>query len=132
MGRTITIPTPNHPYDDGIYQADTRYAPTALAVDNLPPMCGQIAPVGETTRCLRLIRTMHLHTDTAEINRNIASITRMRNDWKARNLIGWVEFATRRLNFQHTTWDLPECTCGDRALPTPTHDLEQVYPACTC
>lgn len=132
-GRTISARTPGSPYDNGIYQAGTRYTPAVgVAAEDLLPMCGQIANFDQTTHCLRLIRTVHLHRDLEEINRNLASLNRMRNDWRARNLIGWIEFAIRRLTFQMTEWDFPVCTCADRALASPTHDLEQVYPTCSC
>lgn len=133
MGRIITPGTPGHPYDNSIRQADTRYIPTLLVtVDDLTPMCGQLAPVGQTTQCMRLIRTWHLHSDLAEIEKNLASLGRMRNDWKARNLIGWIEFRIRRLEYQRITWELPTCACGPRALSEPTHDIESIYPPCTC
>jgi hypothetical protein len=133
MGRIITPATPGHPCDDGIYQADARYTPTLpVAVNDLPPMCGRFAPVGQVTQCLRLIRTWHLHTDLADIERQLTILARMRTDWKARNLIGNIEFRIRRLQYQLATWDLPTCACGPRALPEPTHDVESVYPLCTC
>jgi hypothetical protein len=133
MGRTINPATPGNPYDNGIYQADTRYVPVpALAVDGLPGMCGQAPPVGTGTECRRLTLTRHLHSDLTEINRETGRLPRMRNDWRARNLIGWIEFANRRLAYQFATWDLPACTCGDQAFPEATHDLNATYPACTC
>lgn len=133
MGRTITPATPGHPYDNGIYQADTIYTPEpGIATSDLPAMCGQLAPVGETTRCLRLIRTWHLHSDLADITKDINSLSRMRNAWRARNLIGNIEFRIRRLTYQIATWEIPACACGNRALAQPTHNLEEIYPACTC
>jgi hypothetical protein len=134
MGRTISTRTPGKPYDDGIYQADTRYTPQAPDINTIPLMCGQSAPSGRTTHCLRLIRTQSLHRDLADIVREIATLSRMRNDWKARNLIGWVEFSIRRFTYQLATWELPECTCAadGLALTELTHDLELTYPPCTC
>lgn len=133
MGRVICPANPGSSYDSEIRQADTRYTPTlSITVEDLPGLCGQQPGVGQSQPCRRLGLAQHLHRDLAEIRREIAALSRMRSDWRARNLIGWIEFATRRLEFQMATWEFPPCACGDRAFPEPTHDLEASYPDCTC
>ena len=137
-GRWITTPaTPGQPYDDGIYRAlpgVTTPAPLVITIADLPGMCGPQRGQGDavTPLCGRLNRTYQLHSLLADIEKDRARLGRMRNAFGISNLIGHIEFAQRRLAHYLATWEIAECTHGGHAFAELTHDLEMVYPPCTC
>lgn len=132
----ISPPTQGSPYDNGIYRALTPDLPAATVTDSeLPAFCCRIRGHGEGgTECRRTNLVFHLWTDYAQIARERARVRRLRSEWKARNLIGWIEFAERRLRHQMTTWKLPECTGEEsrRFTPGEVRDVETALPVCTC
>src|SRR3954452_21727915 len=94
----ITAPTPGHPYDDGIYRpADRTLPPPTVTTEDLPAYCGPLTDMNRTQRCRRNAVVYSLHTQLDEITRERARQPRIRNEWKARNLAGWIGFAERRL-----------------------------------
>jgi hypothetical protein len=136
-GRWITTPaTPAHPYDDGIYRAlpgTTAPAALTIAVEDLPAYCGPLRGHGGTTPdCRRNNLAYQLRILHDEITAYRGRITRSRTARSRENLIGFVEFAQRRLAFYLSTWEIPTCTHGDHAFATPTRDTEQALPPCTC
>lgn len=137
-GRWINTPaTPGHPYDDGIYRAApgvTEPAPLTITLADLPAYCGPIRGHGDTvTRDCRRNNLAHqLHGLLDDIVRDRTRITRMRSAYGRANLIGYVEFAQRRLAYYLATWSIPACAHGDQAFTEPTHDTERALPACTC
>jgi hypothetical protein len=136
-GRWISIPvSPGHPYDDGIYRAlpgTVEPAPLTISVEDLPGYCGRLRGHGGTGPvCRRVNLVYQLHTLHAEILSERARITRCRSAHSRENLIGFVEFAQRRLAYYLTAWHLPECGHGEHAFAEATHDTEQALPACTC
>ncbi|MER7331707.1 MULTISPECIES: hypothetical protein [unclassified Micromonospora] len=136
MRRVLTTPTPGHPYDNGIYQAATRDLPAATVTESeLPAYCCRMRLHGETgPECRRTNLVWQLRSEFEQITRERARVARVRSDWRARNLVGWVEFAERRLRFYLGAWTLPpECAgAPERRFAEPVRDSETVLPACTC
>lgn len=134
MARVISAPTPGAGYDDGIYQADTREMPAPrFSREDIPAYCCRLAGVGRSQRCRRTVMVDHLVALFEEIERERARQKRIRNDWRARNLAGWIAFAERRLAHYLNTWVLPE-RAGDEAdrFAEPVWDRDAALPACTC
>lgn len=134
MGRTITRPTDGAPYDNGVYQADSREMPAArFTAEDLPAYCCRMGDMGRTQRCHRTAMVNNLVTDLDLINRERTRQPRMRNDWRARNLAGWIAFAERRMAYYLATWELPACTGAEAdRFAKPVRDQELALPACTC
>lgn len=132
MGRTIAARTATASWDNGIYQADSReLGAPAVTADMLPAYCGPLTDMGRDQRCARAARIDMLHSHYASLSGERVRQPRLRSDWKARNLAGWIAFAEREL-IHMLSWALPACTCGEHAFTVEVRDREQALPACTC